>query len=93
MEECPVCLEVLSGTVVFLGCCHKQVHIQCYVPKCPMCRAVLPVPTHAVNQVIIPVPVAFPPAPIPRWRIFVANSIAALGIGGIVAWLVSPYFR
>ena len=39
--ECPVCLEPLSGTVVHLGCCNNQVHIQCYLPKCPLCRAEL----------------------------------------------------
>ncbi len=91
--ECPVCLETLSGTVVHLGCCRQQVHIQCYVSKCPLCRADLPVPTHAINQVIVPVPVAFVPPPVPKWRIFVANSIFILGVGGIVAWLTSPYFK
>ena len=88
--ECPVCLEELSGTVVHLGCCHKQVHIQCYVSKCPLCRAELPVPVHAVNQVIVPVPVAFVPGPVPKWRIFVANSFLFLGVTGILVWLIMP---
>ena len=56
--ECPVCLETLEGTVVQLGCCKNQVHIQCYLPKCPLCRAELPMPRPA--HVIIPVPVAVP---------------------------------
>lgn len=93
MEECPVCLEPLAGTVVLLGCCRKQVHIQCYVPTCPMCRATLPVPAHAVNQVIVPVPVAFVQPPIPKWKIILANLMGVLGIGGLVAWVVSPNFK
>lgn len=54
MEECPVCLEPLTGTVVTLGCCRNSVHIQCYVEKCPLCRAPLPRPEH----VAVPIPVA-----------------------------------
>lgn len=62
MDECPVCLEPLVGTVVHLGCCKKQIHIQCYVPKCPMCRADLPSPPLSERHVIVPVPVFPPPA-------------------------------
>ena len=51
--ECPVCLEPLTGTVVHLGCCNNQLHIQCYLPKCPLCRAELPVPT--TLHTIVPV--------------------------------------
>ena len=54
--ECPVCLEPLTGTVVQLGCCNNQLHIQCYLPKCPLCRAELPVPSHV--HTVVPVPVA-----------------------------------
>ena len=58
VDECPVCLEQLTGTVVHLGCCNKQVHIQCYVTRCPLCRAELPAPPFASPQhVIVPVPV------------------------------------
>ena len=39
-----MCLEPLTGTIVQLGCCNNQLHIQCYLPKCPLCRAELPVP-------------------------------------------------
>ena len=60
MDECPVCLEPLLGTVVHLECCKKHVHIQCYLPKCPMCRAELPAPPLSPNQVIIPIPVPVP---------------------------------
>ena len=52
-----MCLEQLVGTVVHLGCCKKQVHIQCYLPKCPMCRAELPSPPLISREVIVPVPV------------------------------------
>lgn len=52
MEECPVCLEPLEGTIVNLGCCKNKLHIQCYVNKCPFCRAELPSP-----HVVVPVPV------------------------------------
>ena len=62
MDECPVCLEPLMGTVVHLGCCKKQVHIQCYVTTCPMCRAELPSPPLSDRHVIVPIPV-FPPPP------------------------------
>lgn len=62
MDECPVCLEPLMGTVVHLECCKKQVHIQCYITKCPMCRADLPSPPLSERHVIVPVPVpVFPP--------------------------------
>jgi len=57
-----------------------------------MCRAALPIPTHAVNQVIIPVPVAIAPTPVPKWRIFVGNFIFIIGVGGLVAYVTSPYF-
>lgn len=91
--ECPICLEPLTGTVVFMGCCRKQVHIQCYVPKCPMCRADLPIPTHAVNQVIVPVPFAIPSPQVPRWRIVLENTIILVGMGGIVAYLFSSQYK
>ena len=55
MDECPVCLEPLSGTLVHMGCCNNRVHIQCYLPKCPLCRANLPAPR--AEHVIVPVPV------------------------------------
>jgi hypothetical protein len=61
MDECPVCLEALTGTVVHLGCCNKQVHIQCYITRCPLCRAELPAPPFTPPQhVIVPVPVPVP---------------------------------
>lgn len=55
MDECPVCLEPLEGTIVTLGCCHNHVHIQCYVEKCPLCRTPLPKPEHVVVPVTVPV--------------------------------------
>lgn len=51
-------MELLQGTVVHLGCCKKQVHIQCYISKCPFCRAELPMPPNQpVQHVIVPIPV------------------------------------
>ena len=76
MDECPVCLESLTGTVVHLGCCKKQVHIQCYVTRCPMCRAELPSPPLSERHVIVPVPV-FPP---PHIRQTTGQKVAATGI-------------
>lgn len=83
MDECPVCLEPLLGTVVHLGCCKKQVHIQCYIPKCPLCRADLPTPpNHPPQHVIVPVPVQFQPQPISKWRIFLGNfAIISISTG------------
>ena len=77
MDDCPVCLEPLTGTVVHLGCCKKQVHIQCYVTRCPMCRAELPSPPLSMSErhVIVPVPV-FPPPP----RQTNAQKVLATGI-------------
>jgi hypothetical protein len=81
MDECPVCLEPLSGTVVEMGCCHNKVHIQCYLPKCPMCRASLPFPNSAgPNQVIVPIPVAVPVRP----TLFQKTAIIGPIIGGVV---------
>ena len=44
MEECPICLLPLSGSVTTVGCCRKQFHTGCIVKctqdknDCPMCR-------------------------------------------------------
>jgi hypothetical protein len=90
--ECPVCLEPLSGTVVHMGCCKKMVHIQCYTVKCPMCRADLPVPIHAVGQhpshVIVPVPVVYQS----RGGKIARNIIGLLGIIGGVILFTYPYY-
>ena len=94
MEECPVCLEPLSGTVVLMGCCEKKLHIQCYVTKCPMCRADLPAPVHAqppAQHVIVPVPVAVYPAPIPKLRILLANIGLLAGTSGLLLIVLKPY--
>lgn len=56
--ECPICLEPLEGTVVNLGCCKQKVHIQCYLPKCSLCRAQLPEPPNTQPEhIVVPVPV------------------------------------
>jgi hypothetical protein len=44
-DECPICVEPLSGTLATLGCCRKVLHVECLVKcmkvklDCPMCRA------------------------------------------------------
>ncbi|BAT22712.1 hypothetical protein [Yellowstone lake phycodnavirus 3] len=92
--ECPVCLEQLTGTLVELGCCHKKVHIQCYVTKCPMCRADLPLPIHAqqVQHVIVPIPVWPQPQPA-QWKKFGLNCVfMATLVGGLFWGLGAQYF-
>jgi hypothetical protein len=56
-DECPICLEPLTGTIVHMSCCGKKVHIQCYLPKCPMCRSNLPLPRSTEVMIPIPIPV------------------------------------
>ena len=83
MDDCPVCLEPLTGTVVHMACCKNKVHIQCYVPKCPLCRSILPLPRNAEpNQIIVPVPV---PAPVTAQP---TRKLAILQIGGVIAAVV-----
>ncbi len=92
--ECPVCLEPLSGTVVHMGCCKKMVHIQCYTVKCPMCRADLPVPIHAVqphpSHIIVPVPVVYQSRE--RNSKIARSIIGLIGVVGIMAIVVFPYY-
>ena len=92
MDECPVCLEPLMGTVVHLGCCKKQVHIQCYVTKCPMCRAELPSPPLSERHVIVPVPV-FPPQQTQQTRAqkLVSASVFFITIGITAVLVFHPY--
>lgn len=92
MEECPVCLENLSGTLVHMGCCKKMVHIQCYTLKCPMCRADLPAPIHATEpqHIIIPVPIAYTPRDNGKT---VRSIIGFIGFIGVIAIVMSPYYN
>jgi hypothetical protein len=88
MDECPICLEPLAGTVVHLGCCKKQVHIQCYVSRCPLCRTELPLPVHTVpapSHVIIPVPVQVPPN---RWRFIMRLLISSAISAGLAVFIL-----
>lgn len=91
-SECPVCLEPLSGTVVHMGCCKKMVHIQCYTIKCPMCRADLPVPIHAVqshpSHIIVPVPVVYQSREGKVTRII----IGLIGLVGGLVLITYPYY-
>jgi hypothetical protein len=89
--ECPVCLEELSGTIVNLGCCKNQVHIQCYLPKCPLCRAELlmpkmPEPAH----IIVPVPV--PPNRIhQRMSVIIPAIGTVFGMGILIIFTSGCY--
>jgi hypothetical protein len=85
--ECPVCLEPLTGTVVTLGCCHNRVHIQCYLEKCPLCRAQLPKPEHVV--VPIPVPAVPPPQTRAQKLVIVFPAIGSLFAVGLVMVIVN----
>ena len=85
LPECPVCLDPLEGTIVTLGCCHNHVHIQCYVEKCPLCRAPLPLPRNTEpNQIIVPIPVAVTREPTRIQKIMVVfpavGSLFAVGL-------------
>ena len=87
--ECPVCLEPLTGTVVQMGCCHNTVHIQCYLPKCPLCRAPLPLPRNTEpNQIIVPVPVVQPPTRSQK-VLFLFPAIGSMFAVGLVMLLVN----
>ena len=45
MDECPICLLPLVGTLTTVGCCKKQFHANCFVQcmqqkgECPLCRS------------------------------------------------------
>ena len=83
MDDCPVCLEPLTGTIVTMACCRKQVHIQCYLPRCPMCRADLPsAPAQPTQHVILQMPpgMVVQPRPLTQpQKVF----LTALSLGGI----------
>ena len=85
-----MCLEPLSGTVVHMGCCKKMVHVQCYTVKCPMCRADLPVPVHAIQpqHIIVPVPVVYND----RNSKIARSIIGLIGMVGILAIVTFPYY-
>jgi len=89
MDECPVCLEPLVGTVVHLGCCKKQVHIQCYVTRCPMCRAELPSPPLSV---IVPIPIVAPTQTQTNTQKAMATSIFVITLGVTATILIYNTF-
>lgn len=93
LDECPVCLEPLEGTIVQLGCCHNKVHIQCYLPKCPLCRSVLPLPKNTeTNHIIVPVPVTpVQPTRIQKAAMIVPALGGILGIGIFILLMNAPY--
>lgn len=52
-NECPICLEILSGNTLTSHFCNKEYHVICYLrcmeqkQECPMCRRTF----HEVIQV------------------------------------------
>lgn len=64
MDECPICTDELTGNVATLGCCRKNLHVECLVRcmkeklDCPMCRArheSLRMVQDPESQVLVPV--------------------------------------
>lgn len=78
VDECAVCLEPLEGTIVHMACCHNKVHIQCYLPKCPLCRSILPLPREAVA---VPVPSAPPVVLVVRPQVHKTFAFIATVVG------------
>ena len=45
VDECPICLLPLDGTLTTVGCCKKQFHTECHIKciqqknECPLCRS------------------------------------------------------
>jgi len=85
-EECPICLENLSDTLVTLGCCHKRFHMQCIVKclkqnlECPMCRARhanLNIVQDIESQVMVPVRVLLSDSNKNIFRNFFVGIVAA----------------
>jgi hypothetical protein len=74
-----------------MGCCKKMVHMQCYTVKCPMCRADLPVPIHAVQpqHIIVPVPVVYSGD---RRGKVIRSVIGLIGVACIFAIITFPYY-
>ena len=94
MEECPICLEPLLGTVVHLGCCKKQVHIQCYISRCPMCRAELPEPPFSTSQhLIVPIPVPYVRPELPPWKKGLISAACCLGVLTPFVVFFAPTFK
>ena len=91
MDECPVCLEPLIGTVVHLGCCKKQVHIQCYVTRCPMCRAELPSPPLSERHVIVPIPVLTPTQTQTNTQKVITTGMFFITLGVTALFVFHPY--
>ena len=83
-DDCPVCLEALTGTVVTLGCCRNRIHIQCYVTRCPFCREELPVPLHVTVPMPVPVPIQVHVTAPRRKTSVTASVLAALFTGTFI---------
>ena len=62
--ECPICLAELNDTVVTMGCCKQNMHLNCMVrwmnqqQTCPMCRAQHQgITTTVENHVLVVTPI------------------------------------
>ena len=89
MDECPICIEPLSGTFTTMGCCKKTLHVDCYIkcmkqkPACPMCRA-----GHDVIQDIEQATVTITPHTSQAQRII--KCIVFAVISGIGLFIILP---
>ena len=64
--ECPICLDVLQGSVTTIGCCRQSMHLECLVKcmkeklECPLCRSrheSLRMVQDVESQILVPVAV------------------------------------
>jgi len=90
-DECPVCLEPLTGTTVHLDCCKHRIHIQCYISTCPFCRSELPVPTHCskVEHIVVPVPVSVVRTVQPEFKKHLISVFISAAILGMTFYFIS----
>jgi uncharacterized protein YbaR (Trm112 family) len=93
MDECPICMESLTGTLATLGCCHKIMHVECLIKcmkqnlSCPMCRTVhesLSVVQDTQTNVFVGIP--------DRTRRVYRDCFAMTLLTSVVAISVSGYY-
>jgi len=75
-NECPICLELLSGNTLTSHCCNKEYHVICYIKcmeqkqECPMCRKIF----HEVIQ-IEPIHIVVPQVNFYRFTGFIMTFV------------------
>jgi hypothetical protein len=94
-EECPICLEPLTDTLVKLGCCQKMFHMPCIVKclkqklECPMCRARhvnLNIVQDVESQVMVPVRVFVSYSSVFR-NYFIGSTVISITVLSIMHFL------